>query len=179
MLAAVGLLIAELGVLPGPLHLEGCGRIFLDGGSNDGDSVKSFLSGGFHNCALHGPNRLYGAAWVKQPGSVRREMMRPLREPSTFCVRSFEANPRLLPLLRALEPTLLQPAGATSPRAKSLRFVGGALGNVSSASAPLDIVTYSKSPWGSTATTFAFEDIHAQTPKVQRYERATDVSYDV
>jgi len=40
------------------LELDGCGRILLEGGTNTGDGVRSFYSGGLFNCAMHGPNRL-------------------------------------------------------------------------------------------------------------------------
>ena len=62
------------------LELAGCSRIFLDGGTNDADSVRSFLSGGFYRCALSGPNRLYGAAWPNRSARERREDMAPLKE---------------------------------------------------------------------------------------------------
>ena len=54
--------------------------------------------------------------------------MRPLHEPSTFCIRSFEAAPDLMPMLRKQEAEL---------RARSLdvRFVEAALSNSTSAAA--------------------------------------------
>eukprot|EP00966_Prymnesium_polylepis_P195538 4532501-Prymnesium_polylepis.2 len=57
------------------LQLADCPRLFLDGGSNDGDSVRAFLSGGFYRCALNGPNRLYGAAWPKMSSREASEAL--------------------------------------------------------------------------------------------------------
>ena len=46
------------------LELDLChGRVFLDGGSNTGDSVRAFLGGHFYTCALNSPYRLYNKAW--------------------------------------------------------------------------------------------------------------------
>ena len=101
----------------------------------------------------------------------RRELMAPLKEPSSFCVRSFEANRRLLPLLRDSEAEL-------ATRAKSLRFVDGALGNVTAVAAPRDIVTYARGRFGSSATTFAWDDIHAGKPPVLALEHESGPSYD-
>jgi len=94
------------------LELDTCrGRVFLDGGSNTGESVRAFLAGHYHRCALNGPHRLYNRAWPALGGRERRAAMAPLRAPHSFCVRSFEANPRLVPLLRTGAPL---PGAATT-----------------------------------------------------------------
>ena len=139
------------------LELQGCDRLFIDGGSNDGDSVRSFLSGGFFKCALNGPHRLYGSTWPNRSSRERRADMFALSEPASFCIRSFEANPRLVPLLRSTKAEL-------GSKAKSLSFVDGSLGNLTQASSTREIITYSPNRWGSTATTFDFDDIHAGKP---------------
>ena len=79
--------------------------------------------------------------------------MSPLREPATFCVRSFEAAPELIPMLRKQEDAL---------RAErfDVRFLEAALANVTSASAPRSIVRYARNPWGVSATGLRFEDAH-------------------
>ena len=78
------------------LELRGCSRLFIDGGSNDGDTVRSFSAGKFYKVAIGGPYRLYVSAWPNRSNNDRRADMSPLNEPSSFCVRSFEANPRLV-----------------------------------------------------------------------------------
>ena len=48
------------------LELDLChGRVFLDGGSNTGDSVRAFLGGHFYTCALNSPYRLYNKVRVR------------------------------------------------------------------------------------------------------------------
>jgi hypothetical protein len=135
------------------LGLAGCGRIFLDGGSNDGDSVRAFLKGQFAGCALNGPYRLYPNAWKRLSRRERRDRMAPLREPTSFCIRSFEANPAFRVPLHNEEVRLQQEVGA------DVRFVDAALSNVTSASSPRTVVTYARNLWGSTATTLPFEQI--------------------
>jgi hypothetical protein len=91
--------------------------------------------------------------------------------PSSFCIRSFEANRRLLPLLRTREAGLLSQA--------NLRFIDGVLGNVTAASAPRNIVTYARGPFGSSATSFDWDDIHAGKPPVLALERESGPSFDM
>ena len=111
------------------LALQGCGRLFLDGGSNTGESVRGFLKGGFFTCGLHSPSRQYSSAWNQLSREQKVEAMRPLKEPSTFCVRSFEAAPELMPQLRKQEDEL-------RAQQMDVRFIEAALGNATSAAAP-------------------------------------------
>ena len=135
------------------LALENCGRIFLDGGSNTGESVRAFYKGGFFTCGLHSPSRQYASSWGKMSRRERVEAMQPLREPSSFCVRSFEAAPDLMPQLRKQEQEL---------RAQHLnvRFLEAALGNSTATSAPRRIYRYARNPWGVSATALEFSDVH-------------------
>jgi hypothetical protein len=134
------------------LH-PGCGRLLIDGGTNTGESVRAFLKGSFFTCALHSPNRQYSSVWPQLSRAERQRAMRPLHEPSTFCIRSFEAAPELMPMLRNQELDL---------RARSLdvQFVEAALSNVTSLAAPRNVVRYAKNPWGSTAVGLGFEEVH-------------------
>ena len=77
------------------LSLDGCPRVFLDGGANDGDAVRAFLDRRFHGCAMSGPSRLYPKAWTSLDRHGKQAVMAPLGEPSSWCIRSFEANPTL------------------------------------------------------------------------------------
>ena len=173
MLAGLSLVAAaQPPTMLASLDLQGCSRLFIDGGSNDGDSVRSFLSGGFFRCALNGPHRLYNSAWPNRSVRDRRTDMAVLNEPGSFCIRSFEANPKLLPLLRTTEAEL-------GSKVKSLRFVDGALGNVTRAASSRKVVTYAHNKWGSTATTFDFFDIHAGKPQELSSEIVSGPSYDV
>ena len=153
------------------LSLDGCPRVFIDGGANDGDGVRAFLDRRFHGCAMSGPSRLYPKAWTSLDRRGKQAVMAPLGEPSSWCIRSFEANPKLWPLLHAQEASL----GA---RAKSLRFVDGALSN-RSGSSPRTVVTYSAAPAGSMATAYEFEDIFPKKPTRLATEVVRVPSYDV
>ena len=148
-------LAAELPPLTA-LDLASCAgsHLFIDGGSNLGESVAAFLSGAFHRCALHSPNRLYGDAWQRLSGKERAEEMAALSKPSSWCVRSLEANKRLLPTLRQLQ--LQQRASGLN-----VRYIDGLLGTTTSASFPRSVVTYSHDPAGSGATHFRWAEIHA------------------
>lgn len=161
------------------LRLKECntGRVFIDGGSNTGDSVRSFLSGGFYSCALHGPHRLYNSEWPKLAGRARRAAMAPLREPQSFCIRSFEANPRLVPLLRAGAPA--PGAAAASAVPSNVRYIDAALSNRTGRRLPRTVVTYARNPWGSSASTLAFGDIHPSKPPVLSTEQVRGDSYDL
>ncbi len=137
----------------GALELSGCSRLLLDGGSNAGEAVAAFYRGAFFQCALNGPHRLYNREWPKLDRVARRSLMAPLRdELSSWCVRSFDANPAYAPLLQKQEAALRR-------EGKNLRFVAAALSNVSSAAAPRTITTFARHAWGSTATTLPFADI--------------------
>ena len=154
------------------LELDLChGRVFLDGGSNTGDSVRAFLGGHFYNCALNSPYRLYSKAWRALDARARRAAMAPLHAPHSFCIRSFEANPRLVPLLRAGAPppgaataAAAAAAGAdsasTAAAAPNVRNIDAALSNRSGTGLPRAVVTYARNPWGSSATTLPFGDVH-------------------
>ena len=134
------------------LALGGCARLFLDGGSNDGDSVRAFTSGHFFNCAMNGPHRLYTTAWKTLPRKERVQKMAPLSAPAKWCIRSFEASPDLMPSLHE-EEARLRAAGF------DVRFVDAALSNTTAASAPRQVVKYARNKWGSTATTLPFDEI--------------------
>ena len=156
------------------LSLQYCPRVLIDGGANNAESVKSFISGHFHNCALHGPLRLYPSAWKSRSQIERRALVGPLRQPSSWCVRAFEANPKLMPLLLKEEALLRSSSGT------DVRFIAGSLSNVSAHSSPQKVVTYAKNEWGSTATTFKFEDIFSQgKPKRLATEMLLAPSYDM
>ena len=47
------------------LALQNCGRLFIDGGSNTGESVRAFVKGNFFTCGLHSPSRQYASSWGK------------------------------------------------------------------------------------------------------------------
>jgi len=139
------------------LALE-CDRLFIDGGSNMGESVAAFAAGSYFGCALSAPHRVYRAAWPALTAAQRREVMRPLTEPRSWCIRSFEAAPALLPPLLA-QQTKLRADGL------DVTFVDGALGNASAPHAARDVVTYSRHPAGESAVSMAFEDIHVEPCK--------------
>jgi hypothetical protein len=135
------------------LQLRGCGRLFLDGGSNRGEAVTAFLKGNMRTCALHSPSRQYSTAWPKLSRAERQALMHPLGEPSTFCIRSFEAAPELLPALQEQE-------AVHRAKQRDVRFIAGALSNASAASAPRTVVRYARNPWGASAVALRFEDVH-------------------
>ena len=174
------------------LELDLChGRVFLDGGSNTGDSVRAFLGGHFHSCALNSPYRLYNKAWRALDARARRAAMAPLHAPHSFCIRSFEANPRLVPLLRAGAPppgaataAAAAAAGAdsssTAAAAPNVRYIDAALSNRSGTGLPRTVVTYARNPWGSSATTLPFGDVHpGNKPSALSTETVHGESYDV
>ena len=72
------------------VEVDGCSRIFIDGGSNMGEAVTAWLSGKFFQCALTGPSRIYASNWVQLTKQQQRQQMAPLSEPESFCIRSFE-----------------------------------------------------------------------------------------
>ena len=81
-------------------------------------------------------------------------ILRGPREPSTFCVRSFEAAPELLPALKSEEVRL------RAQHAADVRFIDAALSNVSAASAPRAVVRYAPGRWGSSAVALDWADVH-------------------
>jgi len=136
------------------LCLDGCGRLFIDGGSNLGEGVAAFLAGNFYSCALTGPPRIYSSSWPALSKAQRHELMAPLAEPKSFCIRSFEVAPALMPPLQAREATL-------RGQHFDVRFVHGALSNVTLGRAKHEIVRYSRHPQGESATSlFRFDHIH-------------------
>ena len=162
--------------LPTPARVDdmfssNCTRIFIDGGANQGESVEAFFRGTFHRCSLNQPNRLYPRSWHNASGAEKQRRMLPLRTPSTFCVRSFEANPKLMPMLRTHE-TVLQAQG------RDVRFIEGSLSNQTLPAAPRTVYTYSKHVAGSMATTFPFKQIHA-SPAVLSKEVINAPTYDL
>ena len=105
--------------------------------------------------------------------------MAPLREPSTFCIRSFEANPQLVPLLRAGAALPGAEPAASSVVAPNVRYIDGALSNRSGVDLPREVVTYARNRWGSTATTLTFKDIHPSQPPLLSSATVRGASYDV
>ena len=159
--------------LDAALHLAGCTRLFIDGGSNSGDAVRSFVDGRFFGCALNGPYRLYPTDWKAATAAERRRRMALLRQPEGWCIRSFEANSAFLPPLRE-EEVRLRSAG------HDVRFIGAALSNLTSQHAPRTITTFARNKWGSTATTLPFEDIFPHNrPAPLRTHTEMGPSYDV
>ena len=99
--------------------------------------------------------------------------MQPLREPSTFCIRSFEAAPELLPGLRVEEARL-------RARGADVRFVEGALSNRSAGDAPRTIVRYAPHRWGSSAVGLDWPDVHVGgSPVAQSSRVARGPTYDL
>ena len=91
---------------------------------------------------------------------MRRAAMAPLKEPSSFCIRSFEANPLIVPLLRAGAAPPNDPTGATIAVPPNVRYIDAALSNRTGQRLPRTIVKYAHNMWGSTASTLAFTDIY-------------------
>ena len=99
-------------------------------------------------------------------GRLRRAAMAPLREPATFCIRSFEANPHLVPLLRAGAAPPDSTDGATTEVPPNVRYIAAALSNRTGKQLARTVVKYAQNPWGSTASTLKFEDIHPGKPSI-------------
>jgi FkbM family methyltransferase len=157
------------------LDLRSCGdaHVFIDGGSNLGESVDAFYGGAMHRCALHSPNRLYGDSWQSASAAQRAERVASLATPKLWCVRSFEANPRLLPALHEREK---------SQRANKLnvRYIDGLLGTTTGKHYPRKVVTYSREPSGSSATIFDWREVHfAGVPPNLAEENVVGPTYDV
>ena len=150
-----------------------CGRLFIDGGSNTGESVAAFVKGTYFDCAMRVPFRVYRSAWPSLSADRRRDVMRPLSEPRSWCVRSFEAAPELLPPLRKHEERLKH-------EGYDVAFVDGALGNLTAAAAPREVVTYSRHESGASAVSMAFGDIHVEgKPAPLSTRTVRGASYDV
>lgn len=155
------------------LRLRGCDRVFIDGGSNTGESVRAFVKGHFYTCGLHSPNRQYRTSWPHMTRAQRQAAMQPLREPSSFCIRSFEAAPELVPVLRRQEAELRQ-------QRYDVRFIDGALSNASSPAAPRTVVQYARNQWGASAVGLRFEDVHiGGKPTALSTRTVLGASYDV
>uniref|UniRef100_A0A7S3U195 Methyltransferase FkbM domain-containing protein n=1 Tax=Emiliania huxleyi TaxID=2903 RepID=A0A7S3U195_EMIHU len=155
------------------LELDGCGRVFLDGGSNTGESVRAFIKGHFHSCGLRSPSRQYASYWSQLSQAERNAAMQPLKEPASFCVRSFEAAPALLPLLRRQEQ---------DHRAQKydVRFVEAALGNVTAPDESRRVVRYADNVWGVSASGLRWGDVHVGDKPVARETTSiSGQSYDL
>jgi len=135
--------------------LGGCGRVFIDGGSNMGEAVGAFADGRFFSCAMQAPPRNHRAAWASMGRGEKEASMGPLREPRSFCVRSFEAAPSLLPPLRDEEASL-------RARGFDVRFVDGALSNRTAAEEARPVWRYASHRWGETAASLDFRDVHVE-----------------
>ena len=124
-------------------------------------------------CALHSPTRQYSSRWNSLSRRERATIMQPLKEPSSFCIRSFEAVPELAVGLRAQE-TKLRAGGA------DVRFIDGMLSNKSAVDAPRTIVKYAENAWGSSAVGLDFGDVHVGGKPVPLSTRvARGKSYDL
>ena len=163
--------------LIGNVQADTCARLFIDGGANTGEAVDAFVAGSFYHCALSGPFRIYRASWPQLSQSQRQQLMAPLSQPSSFCIRSFEAAAPLLPPLRAQEAKLRQ-------RGFDVRFIDGALGNVTGARVAREVVTYGSHPQAQSAVTFRFDDIHVAPggvikPRALATRQTSGASYDL
>ena len=158
-----------------PIDLRSCGsaHLFIDGGTNMAESVNAFYGGAMHKCALHSPNRLYGNWWQTASAAQRAARVAALTDPKSWCVRSFEANPKLHPALHLQEE---------SQRGDGLnvRYIDGLLGTATSRHQPRKVVTYSREPSGSGATIFDWKEIHfAGVPPILEEEIMVGPAYDV
>ena len=134
-----------------------CSKVFIDGGSNLGESVDSWYAGTFHRCSLNQPTRLYPRSWKNASAAEKRQRMLPLQDRNSFCVRSFESNLFLMPALN-VRARALQSAG------RDVQFVGAMLSNTTSPGQPRHVVNFSHAATGSTATTFRFRSVHTTLP---------------
>ena len=153
------------------LPTGGCAKLFLDAGANDGDAVSAFFRGTFHRCALHSPNRLYGQRWHNATGREKAQRMAPLADAKSWCVRSFEANPHLLPHLRTQEE-------AHRAEGRDVRFVDGLLGNTTG-TVTRDVIKYSRHPLGSTVSHFDFKRVQSGAMPVLATESLRGPAFDV
>jgi len=132
-----------------------CPLLFIDGGANTGESIDAWYRGAFHRCATKSPNRLYPAKWHNASHRQKAEWMAPLARPSSFCVRSYEANPQLMPLLKEKQ-TMHRNQG------RDVRFINASLGLVSGPAVSRRVTKYSNDPAGTSAHAFDWQDIHAK-----------------
>jgi len=153
------------------LSLKGCRRLFIDGGSNQGGGVEEFYKGSYYRCAISAPARLYGKPWHNASRQVKQQWTQPLAS-SDWCVRSFEANPKLLPMLQRKERE-------HRSQGRDVRFIDGVLGTVSGSAVPRTIVTYSKDPAGSGASRFDFRRVHGGSPPLLSSEEYLGRGYDI
>ena len=164
-------LMAQGDSLDEELSLKGCSRLFIDGGSNQGGGVEEFYKGSFYRCAISAPARLYGKPWHNASRQVKQQWTQPLAS-SDWCVRSFEANPKLLPMLQRKERE-------HRSQGRDVRFIDGVLGTVSGSAIPRTIVTYSKDPAGSGASRFDFRRVHSGSPPLLSSEEYLGRGYDI
>jgi hypothetical protein len=155
------------------LSLRGCSRYFFDGGSNMGEAVGAFARGHFYHCAMHAPPRNHRAGWEGMGKPEREAAMAPLREPATFCIRSFEAAPPLLPMLRVEEAFL-------RARGFNVSFTDGALSNRTRADEPRTLWRFAPHKWGETAVALGFAEVHVEGKPVPLSSRIVrSRSYDL
>eukprot|EP00962_Isochrysis_galbana_P005073 scaffold1394_cov109-Isochrysis_galbana.AAC.16 len=155
------------------LSFRGCSRYFFDGGSNMGEAVGAFARGHFYQCAMHAPPRNHRAGWEAMGKQEREAVMAPLREPATFCIRSFEAAPPLLPMLRVEEAFL-------RARGFNVSFIDGALSNRTTADEPRTLWRFARHRWGETAVALGFEEVHVEGRPVAVSSRTVRArSYDL
>ena len=152
--------------------LKGCQNLFIDGGSNIGGGVDDFFKGSFYRCAMSSPARLYGKMWHNASRQTKASWMRPLSETGQWCVRSFEANPKLQPILQEKERE-------HRSKGRDVRFIDGVLSTESGSAVPRTIVTYSKHPAGSGASRFDFQKVHSGKPPLLSSEVYRGAGYDV
>jgi hypothetical protein len=155
------------------LSLVGCSRYFFDGGSNMGEAVGAFARGQFYQCAMHAPPRNHRAGWGAMGMPEREAAMAPLREPATFCIRSFEAAPPLLPMLRVEEAFL-------RARGFNVSFINGSLSNRTRIDESRTLWRFARHRWGETAVALGFDEVHVEgrpAPISTRTVRAR--SYDL
>ena len=161
-----------------PIDLPACvgtQGLFIDGGSNLGEGVAAFYGGATHRCALRSPSRLYGDAWQTASANERAEWVGSLSRPRDWCVRSFEANPKLMPNLRLLEQN-------QRGEGLNVRYIDGLLGTTTMKHGyPRTVVQYRHGdPIASSATYFAWKDIHAAgIPPNLAEEEVRGPAYDV
>ena len=136
-----------------PLELDKCSQLFIDAGSNLGESVDAFLRGSFFKCAVSAPDRCYPRTWSAMTGAQRRALMEPLSATRGWCVRSFEAVAELMPPLKQREADLRARSGA------DVRFVHGSLANASAVRAAVSVVTYGPHRLARSAAAFRWDDM--------------------
>lgn len=158
--------------LSSSLELSGCSRLWIDGGSNLGGGVDDFFKGSFFHCAIRSPARLYGRPWHNASQRTKNAWMQPLAEPHRWCVRSFEANPRLMPMLKAKE-------AEHRAKGRNVRFIAGMLSTVTGAAVARTVYTYSKADGGSGASRFAFDRVHSGKPAARSSEVVHGAAFDI